>query len=400
MKTIGITAEYNPLHIGHAHQLSLLADRWPEALRVIIMSGAFVQRGTPAFFHKFDRARWALLAGADLVFELPALFALRSAEGFAAGSIRLMDRLGLDAFAFGSEITNMDLLMTTASLLASPAVQDRCRELMQEGAFYGEALRRSITELYPPAAAVTNAPNALLGIEYLRALSTYDAGLTPLVMERRGSHHSTSIDRHTPSGTALRRLLLEKPARELHASFPEDVAPLLAASMDRGAYLDADRYEELLLYNARRLTSAELQKFGDFGEGIENRWKRGSLLPTWSQARSHIKSKRYSYARLDRMGAYTLLNFQKELLNRSHREGPLYARLLGFTEAGRDWLRGNEASIPIVQKWAPFLRSAKGLTRDMALADMTASDMQSLCFHSPAARSAGEDLTYTPFFLK
>ena len=72
MNTIGIIAEYNPLHMGHAYQLSYLAERWPQALRIVVMSGSFVQRGMPAFFSKYDRAYWALLAGADMVIELPS----------------------------------------------------------------------------------------------------------------------------------------------------------------------------------------------------------------------------------------------------------------------------------------------------------------------------------------
>ncbi|MCF0155154.1 MAG: nucleotidyltransferase family protein, partial [Veillonella sp.] len=85
MKTIGIIAEYNPFHLGHAHQLASLAQQEPDAIRLIVMSGAFVQRGGPALFSKFDRAHWAILGGADVVIELPTLFASASAEVFADG---------------------------------------------------------------------------------------------------------------------------------------------------------------------------------------------------------------------------------------------------------------------------------------------------------------------------
>lgn len=54
MKSIGIICEYNPFHNGHAHQLHTLRTTYPDALRIAIMSGSFVQRGEPAYFSKFD----------------------------------------------------------------------------------------------------------------------------------------------------------------------------------------------------------------------------------------------------------------------------------------------------------------------------------------------------------
>ena len=94
MNTIGIIAEYNPFHKGHAHQLEELRQKYPNATLLVVMSGDFVQRGTPAIFSKFDRAQWAVMDGADIVFELPSMFAVSSAEYFAAGGVRLLHSLG------------------------------------------------------------------------------------------------------------------------------------------------------------------------------------------------------------------------------------------------------------------------------------------------------------------
>ena len=96
MRTVGVVCEYNPFHLGHARQLALLRQQDPEAAVVCLMSGLYVQRGQPAVFSRQVRARAALLAGADLVLELPVTVSLRSAEGFAAGGVEILDRLGVE----------------------------------------------------------------------------------------------------------------------------------------------------------------------------------------------------------------------------------------------------------------------------------------------------------------
>ena len=73
MKITGIICEYNPLHLGHKKQLDLIRAENPDGGIVCLMSGNFVQRGMPAILDKSVRAKAAVLAGADLVLELPAL---------------------------------------------------------------------------------------------------------------------------------------------------------------------------------------------------------------------------------------------------------------------------------------------------------------------------------------
>ncbi len=95
MQTVGVICEYNPFHLGHARQLGLIRQQLgPEAAIVCLMSGNYVQRGEPAVFDKCVRARAAVEAGANLVLELPVTYALRSAEGFAAGGVSILSRLG------------------------------------------------------------------------------------------------------------------------------------------------------------------------------------------------------------------------------------------------------------------------------------------------------------------
>ena len=119
MTVMGIIAEYNPLHKGHEYQLKEARRLTGADYIIVIMSGCFTQRGTPAVLDKYDRARMALSCGADLVLELPVRFACSSAEYFASGAVSVLNRLGcVDYLCFGSECGDTQALISAAALLS------------------------------------------------------------------------------------------------------------------------------------------------------------------------------------------------------------------------------------------------------------------------------------------
>ena len=89
MKICATVAEYNPFHNGHLKHIDYVKRELNAEKLIVIMSGNFTQRGEPAILDKFTRARHAVLAGADLVIELPTVFATANAENFASGAINL-----------------------------------------------------------------------------------------------------------------------------------------------------------------------------------------------------------------------------------------------------------------------------------------------------------------------
>src|SRR5690554_2763699 len=95
MKVVGIVAEYNPFHNGHMYHIEEAKKLTGADYLVVIMSGNFVQRGGPAIIDKYARAQAAIEYGADLVLELPVIYATASAEYFALGAISLLDKLGI-----------------------------------------------------------------------------------------------------------------------------------------------------------------------------------------------------------------------------------------------------------------------------------------------------------------
>ena len=111
MKIVGLITEYNPFHNGHLYHIEEAKRVSGADTVIVVMSGDYVQRGTPAIMPKRLRAEMALKCGAGAVFELPVCYASGSAEYFAMGAVSLLDRLGVtDAVCFGSECNDLDSL--------------------------------------------------------------------------------------------------------------------------------------------------------------------------------------------------------------------------------------------------------------------------------------------------
>lgn len=395
MKTIGIICEYNPFHNGHAHQLHRLASEYPDALRICIMSGSFVQRGEPAMFSKFDRARWAILGGADVVIELPTLYSTGSAQLFGTGAIRMVKALSIDALSFGSETAELDTLIDIAKRMDCESTQEQLRTYINEGMSYGTAFRKALhTE-------ILSTPNALLGLEYIRAGLAYDAKLKYIPILRTSNHHEEMITHELPSGTALRQLIISNGnlSSQLQSTIPPSIALDMTQLIKNGNYVNYNRYHDMVHCLSRRTTPKELEKFGDFNEGIEHLWSKAAQQSSWTAATKEIKSKRYTYARLQRMGAYLTLGITKDVLQNAMEEGPQYARLLAFNTRGRQWLR-NEYEIPVIQKWAKAPNELSILGQTMHHIDTLATDIQALCFHNESNRIGHRDYTYTPQYVK
>lgn len=124
-KVAAVICEYNPFHAGHAYHLAQTRSLGATHI-VAIMSGSFVQRGEPAMFSKWSRAKCALACGADLVLELPLPWCMSSAEGFARGGVALAHGLGcVDLLSFGSELGETSPLLQAAEAAVSPLIQEK-----------------------------------------------------------------------------------------------------------------------------------------------------------------------------------------------------------------------------------------------------------------------------------
>ncbi|MDR3563860.1 MAG: nucleotidyltransferase [Negativicutes bacterium] len=413
MQAIGIIAEYNPFHNGHRWHLDQSRAISGQDLVIAVMSGHFVQRGEPAAFDKWTRAEMAVSAGVDLVLELPAVFAVRSAEYFATGGIRLLQSLGVvDRVAFGAENADLEVLSAIADAVDDPITIEYLKLGLESGETYAKALGRALARKSGAAAAVIAAPNNILAIEYIRAIRRFAPRLCPLPIPRRGvGHHEADITGPIASATAIRQALADKTIDQeaICAAMPAFSASSIKSAMvsGRGPVFFAD-FDQMLLAKLRSMPLADLADLPDVNEGLQNKIKAAALQVTTARdLLSNIKSKRYSHTRLQRILIHALLGCSQSRLRDFDATGPLYARVLAFSDRGRTLLRqlSRTSDIPVITKTTRFLNSSQrdshSLTplQAMLAVDTLATDLYMLAMPNPQERLGGGDFRTSPRYL-
>ena len=397
MEAVTIIAEFNPFHTGHAYlirQVRRLSGT--DAAIVVIMSGAFVQRGEPAFFDKWHRAAWAIEGGADAVIELPAVYALSSASGFALGGVTLAARLGCQSLACGVEAGTAEDFLSLARRADTLEISP---ETAKKGSA-GQARTDALMAAAPDEARLLEQPNALLAFEY--ALLKQERPLSFLPLPRQGRHGDTGLGATFASASALRQAMTDHPGDEKpYISYiVERVRPSLQDQLTLGAFTDYRRYGDFVAGQNRLLTPDQLRCLPAFTEGLENRWHRAFMENgSYAQALKAIKTRRYAYSRLCRMGAYTLLQPSQDLMDRSYEAGPQYARLLALNGRGAAFLKGVKGQLPVVTRVRSDAPGLSPLGQEQLKLDLKASDIQSFCFSKEGQRKGHQDYYHSPLFL-
>jgi len=352
MRICGVVSEYNPFHKGHAHQIREAKARLGDDCAVVCcMSSDFVQRGDAAILPKHLRAKAAVLGGADVVLELPAPYALRSAEGFAQSAVDILLGTGvLTDLSFGAEDADPALLKETASLLLEHrTVQDTLLHL-KTGISYAAARERALYARVQERAAILQKPNNILAVEYCKALVRRESDVNILPIHRVGAGHDAGADGEYASASHIRQLLREGKTDEALPYLPDSTADILKEAMDKGqALIDQSRLENAMLSTLVRLTAEDLSALPDANEGLDNR-----LLEAIRKGRSiedicaQAKTKRYALSRIRRMIYCAYLGITKE----ESAAPPPYARVLAFSDKGREVLKAarKQATIPLITK--------------------------------------------------
>ena len=380
IKTAGIIAEYNPFHNGHHYQIQELRRLTGADYVVVAMSGDFVQRGEPAIFDKYTRTRMALCGGADLVVELPVLFATSSAEDFSSCGVALLEKLGVDLLCFGSESGDLKKLQKAAEILVKEpeAWKIRLKEHLKKGETYPTARSLATTEYTkdPELAALLSSPNNILAIEYLKALKKRSSPVTPVTIQRQGagyhdvqleqeeSFRSVSENKFFASASAIRSLIQNNGfdsdtiTEKLRSQIPSDA---LSALISEGA-LDTPVFPDDLttLLNFRLLSLTQEQKgfstFSDLSPELASRLAKQTLqFASCTERIDHLKTKGYTYTRISRALLHLLLGITSEQVfhARSLDHAP-YARILGFQKSSALLLSHlrEKSQIPLITKTA------------------------------------------------
>jgi predicted nucleotidyltransferase len=380
LKVCAVVCEYNPLHKGHARHLERARALSGADFLLCLLSGPFTQRGEPAIFDKWTRARAALLSGADLVLELPALFALRAAPDFGLGAVSLLERLQVvHSLSFGSEIADLSQLYAL-SAPESPEVSQKIKEALKKGHSYPRA--------YALARGFELPANALLGLSYIRALQALRSPILPLPVLRLEGHGQAG------SSSAIRKGLLLGEEAALSACPPHLLPLYEAARANQGGWLFLPAFDQLLLMRLREMAPETLNLVPGLSEGLGHRVRREALRSGSIEGLlAALRTRRYSAARLRRALLHALLGFDAALLT-AHPH-PAYARLLGFRRAAQPLLSAiaKNSKIPLIEKAAHFKADP------LFALDAAAQDLWSLALPNPAARAAGRDFSTSPVIV-
>ena len=369
---VGIICEYDPFHLGHKHQFDLIRMQFPDARIVCLMSGCFTQRGMPAVHLPAVRAKAALEAGADAVFELPCAFAVRDAEHFALGGVEILTRLGfVTHLCFGAE-DDMEQLRPAASLLEHPTedFEHALHAALAEGCSFARAQGQALSACLPSDSAVWEKPNNILALCYLRALLRLNSPLIPLPVLRKGDYHAANLsEKEWPSASAVRSSFWMGDSSAANAA--------CGWQLPSSPVCRPDALDSLLLYKLRTASAEELAQLPDCTEGLENRLKACAAQATSrEELLDKLKTKRYAHARLSRLCTHALLGINQRLL--TYRPG--YVRILGLQKAFlRQTALFRESSIPIIAK------AADGdLSHPLYQLDLLAYDLWALGASLPA----------------
>lgn len=381
MNVIGIVAEYNPFHTGHAYQIAQSRAQLGENAPVVaVMSGNWVQQAHCAIADKWTRARLALMGGADLVLELPTVFACSSAEKFAQGAVDILQAAGVVThLSFGSECGEVDKLQRVAACLDSPAYHDAVRRFSDMGLPFAACRQWAAEELLGEELGhLLATPNNNLGVEYIKALNALKSPILPMTVRRRGAAHNAVSREKLPflSATQIRG--------ELYAGRPEQAGLwMVPGSLPLLEELPSlDRIERAMLAKVRSMTAGDWAIRPDSGaaEGLPQRMeKAGKQCRSMAEFYEQVKTKRYPHARLRRLVLWAYLG-----LTEAHRpEYPPYIRVLGFNARGQRLLKQmkHSASLPVLTKPA-HVRKLAGPARDFFALESRCTDLYDLCFEN------------------
>ncbi len=378
MSVFAVICEYNPFHNGHKYLIEQVKKDGDTVIAV--MSGSFTQRGDVAVSDKFSRAETALRNGADLVIELPAVFAYSNAETFARGGVEIANSLNVvDKLCFGAEDADINLLKLAGEAFEDKRFKKELKKYMDSGEYYPRAVKKTLEEVYSPAlASVVEKPNNILAVEYIKALS--GTGIEPVAVKRIGAaHDSTEVEDNITSASNIREMI--KSGKNFSPFVPN-------YTINNPA--DIKRLERIILYKLRTMSKEEIKKLPDVSEGLENRiYDAARSSKSLDELFEAIKTKRYTMARIRRIAVSALLNIKSE----DSKTSAKYIRVLAFNEKGAHLLSQikEKGSLPLITNVADGYNSLNDDAKKMFDIDILATDTFNMALSE--IKACGEDFT-------
>ena len=341
MHKIGIICEYNPFHNGHLYQIKKIKETYKDSLIIVCLSSCFMQRGEASILNKWDKTRLAIESGVDLVLELPFAFATQYQDIFAKGALTILNHLKIDTLVFGSECNDIELLKNLASVqLKDDGYNHLVKRYLDLGLNYPTSLSKALFDI---TGVKLDKPNDLLALAYVKEIIKNNYDIEPFSIRRTSDYHNSNLDSDIVSASTIRKLL--KDGVNVNNYLPYNIYDYLSE-------IDEDKYFALLKYQIINNIDC-LDKFQTVDEGIENRIiKYINMVNSKEELILKVKSKRYTYNKINRMFTHILTNFTKEDAKNLEIE---YLRVLGFNTRGKNYLNKikKDIDIPIINKYIP-----------------------------------------------
>lgn len=404
MKVAGVITEYNPFHNGHKYQLKQIKRQTSADYIVVVTSGDFVQRGEPAIIDKYERTRMALLSGADLVLELPSVFATASAEFFARGGVSALKNTGVvDTLCYGVESVDHELTKLVAGVLKNPpaAYSASLARLIQGGISFPAARSRALCEYFQDKYdsssekldAFIASPNNILAIEYEKALM--DCDITGFPIQRVGEgYHSTDSASKFSSATAVRGVistLVDVNKRnsitnmqldnsgisaKLSQLMPSGCADILVDCILGGHIVFPDAISDLLYYRLISERNVGYEQYADCTKELSAKIVKNIYkYESFTQFCNLLKSKNLTYTRISRVLTHILLGIEKDDFNICM-DNP-YLRILGFKKSSGELMHLLKKRVS-----APLITKVADAPYELISKDIFAADLYGRLCHS------------------
>lgn len=338
MKKVGIICEYNPFHNGHIYHLNKIKEMYNDSLIILVMSSSFTERGEISLLNKWEKTKVALDYGVDLVVELPFVFASQSADIFARGAIALLKELKVDVIVFGSESNDPSELIKIADLqLNNKEYNNKVKEYLDKGENYPSSMARAIKDM---GLKEINLPNDILGLSYTKEIIRQNANIEVKTIKRTNDYHGKNLDNSIVSASAIRNNLDNKDII--------NYVPIITYSFLKNKNSNINNNYFLLLKYKIISEQEGISKYQTVDEGIHNRiLKYIEEVNSIEELILKIKTKRYTYNKLNRMFTHILCGFTKDEAKNIEIK---YIRVLGFSTLGIKHLNSIKkiSALPII----------------------------------------------------
>lgn len=337
MNKVGVIAEYNPFHNGHIYHLNKVKEMFPKASLILILIGNFTQRGEISIINKWDKTSIALEYGFDLIVELPFNIATSSANYYARGAIDILNELKCDYLVFGSETNDVDLFKKLVNITNdNKEYQAKIKKYLDQGYNYPKSCSLALKDI---SEITIDKPNDVLALEYVRSIINTNSNIKPISIKRTNDYHEEEINKNITSATSIRKNINN--IELLNKVMPNNVIKHITE-------IDYNKYFNLIKYQI--ISSNNLMDYLDVDEGIENKLKKViNEAKDLNDLILKVKSKRYSYNKIQRM----LLHIVCKVKKQDNDLNIKYIRVLGFSLNGKKILKEikNDIKVPIITKY-------------------------------------------------